>query len=134
MNEWWLKHTKDFPIPLTQTQKMVLGDLTGRLPILLDTLLRLALETTRVSPINDEAFNAIVSKLWTSPEASAIMAGIYDFTHLKSGKIMGTDSSKLVAYVIPRIQINYNNNVKGVEQASRGIDCMCDWGSSHPRS
>ena len=39
------------------TRKLVLGDLTGRLPILLDTPLRLALETTGVSSISDEIFN-----------------------------------------------------------------------------
>ena len=107
-----MKHTKDFP-SLTQAQKMMLGDLTGRLPILLDTLLRLALETTGVSPVNDGSFNAIVSKLWTSPEASAIMVGIHDFAHLKTEKIMMTDPSKLVTYVIPRIQIDSDNNIKG---------------------
>ena len=89
----------------------MLGDLTGRLLILLDTLLRLVLETTGVSLINDGIFNAIVSKLWTSPEASAIMVGIHDFAQLKSEKIMRTDPSKLVTYVIPRIQINSDNNI-----------------------
>jgi len=97
MKEWWLKNTKHFPVILTEIHKMVLGDLTGQLPILLDTLLRLALEITEVSPINDdEVFDVIVGKLWSSPEASAIVVGIYNFAQLKNEKIIRTDPSRIV--------------------------------------
>lgn len=80
--QWWERHRERFVGLCTQEEQLILEDLTGRLPILLNRLLESTTPTINPTAPEDmqrNGFQQLLTALWGAPEVVDMIENIIEF-------------------------------------------------------